>query len=257
MIKFTKDMFKDSIDWVSIVPDCVSIFQLMNQLEEFDIIYTRKRQFDNDYIVIDKSEFKKFFDCFDSADLNARITRLDLKFDFAESYKSLYDRVKHNIFPSSSIADSEGNINTCYFGSRDSGLFSRFYNKTLESHLDCDISRLEYEIKGSIALQFSVRWKEINFLDASNYLSKWLTEFNSVNGLDSIIGFFDFDKVEPYDFYFYEKQSIEHRLHHFVRQYGRSIKEYVTYLGGFDKLYDLCFDKSFIKDGVLNVEGNS
>lgn len=251
MIKLDKEQFFTSLDWLSVVPDGqinskdVVLSDLEKELEIYDIGHKLQKTFDNFYFVINKEDIIKFCYAFDSKLLHARITRFDVRFDFEEKFEDLFNRVRKELSFSSCITNADNKVNTVYFGSRESGLFARLYNKTLESHLDCDISRLEYEVKGSLALQFSTRWQVFDLDDAISYISKWFTEFNNTNGLISVIGLFEFHDVKPYEFF--HESEFKYKMRHFVRQYRNSLIDFANYCGSIESFYDLLFDEEYLK----------
>lgn len=222
-----KTNFIKLIDWISIINENVSYDEMLFELELHGILFSERHMFNNKYVVIDKNSYSRCIDLLDGSS-SYRITRLDLKFDYDMKFEDIVSLYGTDWDFTSCVGDRDS-IKTIYFGSRNSDLFCRFYNKTAESNLDFDLSRLEYEIKGQVARLFSARLSYIGFDDAYNYIMQILTEFSSKHNLISFFNVFDFSS--PVDFSIIDNKISKEKFIYFVRHNASS---FLTWLDKFD-----------------------
>ena len=190
--------FIESVDWLSVINDGIPYSQFISDLRlNTNIEFTEKYMFNHQYVVISKNSYTEFFDYFESKNGICRITRLDLKFDIAEPYHCVLSKYQNEFSYSSGVFDKE-EISTIYFNSRQSDLFCRLYNKQKESDLDFPLTRLEYEIKGIIMQNFSMRYFYFGLDDALNYLYELITEFNYNKNLLGLFPFLEYKQPIPF-----------------------------------------------------------
>lgn len=235
--------FIDSVDWISVINENCSFDELCEFItKNTNINFSTRYMFNHDYIVISKDSYQEFFDYYeDYLKDYCRFTRLDLKYDYREPYNEMRERFLEFWDWNTGVSDKEG-LATIYFNSRQSDLFCRFYNKQKEAKLDYPLSRLEYEIKGAIIRQFSVRYRHRGLDDALNYIYSLMTEFNYNRGLTCIVPTFEYEQPLP-NFDIVHKEKIE-KFRTFLKQYRYSILDYVGLLRDKNELFDLCIDMS-------------
>lgn len=158
------------------------------------------------------------------SDSKARVSRIDIKFDFEEDFELFFERLK-NTEPSKILYEKFCVPSTVYYGHRQSDIYVRVYDKTLESQLDFALTRLEFEVKGSIAFEFSKRMKYLGNCDAFMYLYSKLEEYR-VRHFDclqmpsdlDIYDYFPFDTVDDNDYIA--------RFYRFYKQYRNTVLGY-------------------------------
>lgn len=240
--------FIESVDWISLVPKDCAYDYLIDLLKDENLSFSKRFIGKVNYVVIDKSCYEQFFESFERVlKYYCYFTRIDLKFDFNQPYKELCDDFHRFWNYSTGICDKE-NFQTIYFNSRNSDLFCRLYDKQKESNLETSLSRLEYEVKGIIARQFSLRYTTLGLDDALNYLYYCIDAFNFRRGIDSIIESFEFKQPIPINVI--EESDKREKLRRFLKQYGYTILNYVEYVGGNSNFFDLCHDLSLFDELV-------
>ena len=237
-----RDNFISSVDWISITNDGCSLDELISMFVDTNIDFNKRYIFNNEYLVITNDSYREFFDFYETTLKNyCRFTRLDLKYDYLQEFKEMKEDFLKFWQYKSGIVDREG-LNTIYFNSRNTDIFCRLYNKTLESSLSFPLSRLEYEIKGSVIRQFSYRYRFTGLDDALDYLFSLFCEFNYNKGIDSIIQNFNFKQPVPLNII--EHIEKKEKFRKFLTQYRYSILDYLKLLGDDNELFDLCRDMS-------------
>ena len=232
--------FLKLIDWLSVINDSVSFDEMLLDFERNGIKFGERHIFNYNYVVVDKESYSKMFDLL-MGSTQYRITRIDIKFDYELSYSYLLNSYG-SMFNFSSCVGNMNGTQTVYFGSRNSDLFCRLYDKTSEAGLDFDLSRLEYEIKGSVARIFSSRLSYIGFDDAYNYLMSTLYDFSAKHNLLDLYTIYDFSI--PVDFSLVDDKISKDKFIYFVRHNGNS---FLNWLDKFDltaeEFKSLCYLK--------------
>ena len=161
-------------------------------------------------------------------DKSIRITRIDIKFDYFMPYKYMCKRFLDEFKLSNVILNKDKDVSTVYFGSRQSDIYCRFYNKREESNLEFDVSRLEFEIKGYVCKQFSLRFSNISEYDAMDYLLNMIFEFCEHRNIVFLrLPYFDdYVSAELVD-----KASLVAKFKRFCVQYKNSIETYIEHFG--------------------------
>lgn len=243
--KSMQDFLMEHLDWLSVTNYQVSFDELLIDLDKQGIAFDEKRNFDNRYCVIHKDSYSKFIDYMVGC-ASARITRFDLAFDIAKDYMEIVNEYINEWCPHSCVG-SKDRFQTIYFNSRQSDMFCRLYDKQLEAGLDNPLTRLEYEVKGVIALQFSMRLVFVGVDDALSYLIEYIEKFNISKNL-LLIRFQNLGKIKPVEFSIIDKAITDNKFRRFIRQYRKSIIDYCMHYG----LSGIDFLK--ICEGEINIE---
>ena len=222
-------------DWLSVTNEGISYEEMLIMLDENGIKFSLKHSYQHQYVVIDKECYTNLFALL-VGNPNIRITRIDLKFDMFEDFKSIYTKYIESWTPHS-IVGKKGRFETIYFNSRQSDIFCRFYDKTLESNLRFPCSRLEFEIKGVIAKQFSLRYSFISSNDAVAYLMEYIQHFVYRKNLDCILRLRNYGTYLPFDVV--EHNTKVEKFRRFIKQYKSSL---LNYLDSFDITPNEFFD---------------
>lgn len=231
-------------DWLSVTNEGISYEEMLIMLDENGIRFTIKHSYEHQYVVINKECYTNLFALL-VGNPSIRITRIDFKFDIFEDFEKLYS--KHiEFWTPHSVVGKKDRFETIYFNSRQSDLFCRFYDKTLESGLKFPCSRLEFEIKGVIARQFSLRYSFISADDAVAYLMEYIQGFMFRKNLDYIVKLGNYGSYVPFDIV--EHNTKVEKFRRFIKQYSRSLLDY-TY--SFDLTPDEFFD---YVDGTSDIE---
>ena len=231
-------------DWLSVTNEGISYDEMLIMLDEAGIEFSIKHSYEHQYVVIDKSCYASLFSLL-VGNPNIRITRIDLKFDILDDFEKLYSKYI-DVWNPHSVVGKKDRYETIYFNSRQSDIFCRFYNKTLESGLKFPCSRLEFEIKGVIARQFSMRYSFISSDDAVAYLMEYIQTFMFRKNLDGLVKLGNYGSYVPFDIV--EHNTKVEKFRRFIRQYGRSLLDYID---SFDLSPDEFFD--YI-DGTSDIE---
>lgn len=218
------DFFKYSIDWISLINDSVSYDEMCIFLDRNEVTFEERYFMSKKYVVVDKGSYEKVINLLTS-DSSIRITRLDIKVDFAIPFDDLYFQHICDLEPYSSVSKGS-RVQTLYFNSRQSDMFCRLYDKQAESGLDFPLSRLEFEIKGDLAFEFSKRLSYLGIEDAVNFIYDKINEFCQRKHLDNMFyvttkAYLPFDVIE--------KQTIKNKFRRFVQHYSKSYKKYMEY----------------------------
>lgn len=223
-MEFTSyDFLLNVCDWISCTNENISFEEFLFHLENNGVKFQIKRSYEYQYVVIDKDTYYKFFALLTNNN-NIRITRIDIKFDTFQDFFEMYLPRIEDIKPSSCIGKKD-RFETIYFGSRNSDIYCRFYDKTKESNLKFPCSRLEFEIKGYIAKNFSLRYSLIDSDDALNYLLDNIQDFmyhHNITGLISFPSYGEYCKVDIIS----RCTKIE-KFRRFCKQYSNSILDYL------------------------------
>ena len=172
-------------DWLSVTNDGISYDEMLIMLDENGIKFSIKHSYEHQYVVVDKDYYTSLFALL-VGNPSIRITRIDLKFDIFEDFEKICDKYI-DVWTPRSVVGKKDRFETIYFNSRQSDIFCRFYDKTLESNLHFPCSRLEFEIKGVIARQFSMRYSFISADDAVAYIMEYIQTFMFRKNLDCLI----------------------------------------------------------------------
>lgn len=235
------DFLINVTDWLSVTNEGISYDEMLIMLDENGIKFSIKHSYEHQYVVIDKCSYTNLFALM-IGNPSIRITRIDFKFDILEDFEHLYSKYI-DVWVPRSIVGKKDRFETIYFNSRQSDIFCRFYDKTLESRLKFSCSRLEFEIKGVIARQFSMRFSFISSDDAVAYLLEYIQTFMFRKNLDGLVKLGNYGSYVPFDIV--EHNTKVEKFRRFIKQYGRSL---LDYLDSFDLSPDEFFDY---------IEGNS
>lgn len=161
------DFFVKGIDWISVINDGISYQEMLFLFERNGIAFDERYYMNKKYVVISKGldNYRNLILLLCSIK-DIRITRFDFKLDYRNEFKELIE--KFNLESHSEVS-KKGEVQTIYFNSRQSDLFCRLYNKQVESDLPFPLTRLEYEVKGNLAFEFSKRLSYIGFDDAFSF----------------------------------------------------------------------------------------
>lgn len=231
-------------DWISVTNEGISYEEMLIMLDENGVKFSIKHSYEHQYVVIDKEFYTNLFALL-VGNPSIRITRIDFKFDIFEEFVSLYSKYIDTWVPRS-IVGKKDKFETIYFNSRQSDIFCRFYDKTLESNLKFPCSRLEFEIKGVIARQFSMRFSFISADDAVAYIMEYIQTFMFRKNLDGLVRLGSFGKYVPFDVV--EHNTKVEKFRRFIKQYSNSL---LNYLDSFDLTPDEFFD---YVDGKSDIE---
>lgn len=237
----SRDFLINVTDWLSVTNEGISYEDMLIMLDENGVKFTIKHSYEHQYVVIDKSCYTNLFALI-VGNPSIRITRIDVKFDIFEDFKEIYAKFI-DVWNPHSIVGKKDRFETIYFNSRQSDIFCRFYDKTLESKLRFPCSRLEFEVKGVIARQFSMRYSFISSDDAVAYLMEYIQHFMYRKNLDCLVRLGNYGSYVPFDVV--EHNTKVEKFRRFIKQYSKSLLDYID-------SFDLSPDEFF---GY--IEGNS
>lgn len=247
------DFLINVTDWISVTNEGISYEEMLIMLDENGIKFSIKHSYEHQYVVIDKECYTNLFALL-VGNPYVRITRIDFKFDILKDFKELYVKYIDTWVPRS-IVGQKDRFETIYFNSRQSDIFCRFYDKALESNLKFPCSRLEFEIKGIVAKQFSMRFSFISSDDAVAYLLEYIQHFMFRKNLDSLVRLGNFGSYVPFDIV--EHNTKVEKFRRFVKQYSKSLLDYIdsfdltpneffSYLEGTSNIDELLSENSCI-----------
>lgn len=246
------DFLINTCDWISCTNEGVSFEEFLMLLDSNGVKFDVRRSFEHQYVVIDKKTYVEFFALAPSNSF-IRLTRIDLRFDTFQDFKAMYEPYLEEWNPSSCVG-KPGRYETIYFGSRSSDLYCRFYDKQKESNLKFPCSRLEFEIKGYICKQFSLRMSYIDLEDALSFLLDNIRDFMFRQKLDGLVHFPTYGTYIPFDVV--NHSSMVDKFRRFVKQYSSSI---LNYLDSFDlsgnEFVELLEEPSKLNDFLINEVG--
>lgn len=231
----SQDFLINVTDWLSVTNENIPYEDMLIMLDENGIKFTIKHSYEHQYVVIDKDSYTNLFALL-VGNPSIRITRIDFKFDIFEDFKELYSKFI-DVWTPHSIVGKKDRFETIYFNSRQSDIFCRFYDKTLESKLRFPCSRLEFEVKGVIARQFSLRYSFISSDDAVAYIMEYIQHFMFRKNLDCLVRLGNYGSYVPFDIV--EHNTKVEKFRRFIRQYGNSI---LSYIDSFDLSKNDFFD---------------
>ena len=218
------ELLKDSIDWLSLINDSVSYDEMLILLDEYQIKFEERYFMNKKYVVVDKAFYQSALDLV-SLDPSVRITRIDIKFDFEDSFDDVVSNY-YDLFEPYSTISKFGKLETIYFNSRQSNIFCRLYDKQAEAHLDSSLTRLEFEIKGDFAFEFSKRLSYLGFDDASNFIFDKINEFCERKHLTKLF----YVTTRSYiSFDFINNQEMKYKFRNFIRHNRNSYKNYMKF----------------------------
>lgn len=217
------DFLINVTDWISVINEGISYDEMLIMLDQNGIKFSIKHSYEHQYVVIDKSCYTNLFSLLVGNPV-IRITRIDFKFDIFKDFEELSSKYIDNWIPHS-IVGKKDKFETIYFNSRQSDIFCRFYDKTLESHLPFPCSRLEFEIKGFVARQFSMRYSYISADDALSYLIEYIQNFMFRKNIDCLVRLGNYGSYVPFDIV--EHNTKVEKFRRFIRQYSNSILDYL------------------------------
>lgn len=231
-------------DWLSVTNESISYDEMLIMLDENGIKFSIKHSYEHQYVVIDKSCYTNLFALL-VGNPCIRITRIDIKFDIFKDFTELCDKYI-DVWSPHSVVGKKDRFETIYFNSRQSDIFCRFYDKTLEAGLHFPCSRLEFEIKGAIARQFSMRYSFISSDDSVAYLMEYIQNFMFRKNIDCLVRLGSFGTYTSFDIV--EHNTKVEKFRRFIKQYGTSL---LNYLDSFDLTPKEFFD---YLEGKLDVE---
>lgn len=217
------DFLLNVTDWISCKNENISFEEFLIMLDENGVKFTTKRSYEFQYVVIDKTTYIEFFALMVNNPC-IRITRIDFKFDTFQDFKEMYEPYISEWCPSSCVGKKD-RFETIYFGSRQSDMYCRFYDKQKESDLKFPCSRLEFEVKGFVSRQFSLRYTFVGIDDALNYLLDTIRDFMFRQKIDGLISFPSYGEYVPFNLI--EHNSKVSKFRRFVKQYKKSILDYL------------------------------
>lgn len=241
-------------DWISVTNESIPYEDMLIMLDENGIKFSIKHSYQHQYVVIDKSCYTNLFALL-VGNPSIRITRIDFKFDIFTDFGELCNKYI-DVWVPHSVVGKKDRLETIYFNSRQSDIFCRFYDKTLESKLRFPCSRLEFEIKGAVARQFSMRYSFVSADDAVAYLMEYIQHFMFRKNLDCLVRLGSFGTYVPFDVVEYNTKVEKFRR--FIKQYRNTMmnyldsfdltpKEFFDYIEGNLDVDDLAREKVFIK----------
>lgn len=240
----SQDFLINVTDWLSVTNESIPYEDMLIMLDENGIKFTIKHSYEHQYVVIDKDSYTNLFALL-VGNPSIRITRIDFKFDIFEDFKELYSKFI-DVWTPHSIVGKKDRFETIYFNSRQSDIFCRFYDKTLESKLRFPCSRLEFEVKGVIARQFSLRYSFISCDDAVAYLMEYIQHFMYRKNLDCLVRLGNYGTYVPFDIV--EHNTKVEKFRRFIKQYSKSLLDYID-------SFDLSPDEFFgYLEGTSDIE---
>lgn len=218
------DFFVYGLDWISVINDGISYNEMLMLLDSKGIGFYERYYMNKKYVVIEKStdNYRNFLLLFNTI-RDIRITRFDFKLDYKNEFKHVIEKFN---FDSHSEVSKKGEVETIYFNSRQSDIFCRLYNKQVESNLPFPLTRLEYEVKGQLAYEFSKRLSYIGFLDALSFFFDKVNEFNERKNLTKMFYMTTKDYL-PVEFI--EEFSVKNKFRRFVSHNKNSYSYYMDY----------------------------
>lgn len=218
------DFLKYSIDWISVTNDKICYDEMLILLDRNEIKFDERYFMNNKYVVIQKDCYERLLMLLTTTD-NIRITRIDIKIDFCNKFEDVVINSIAVIEPYSSISKG-GKLQTLYFNSRQSDMFCRLYDKQAESCLDFPLTRLEFEVKGDLAYEFSKRVSYVGLEDATNFIYDKINDFCKRKHLDHIF----YVTTRSYlSFEVIEEQTIKEKFRRFVRHNRNSYENYMVH----------------------------
>lgn len=240
------DLFLNAVDYINFVPNS-NIDEFMFLLEKNNIQAIKKYSYSNQFVFIvkDYDNYFRFFNLIISSNLG-HFSRLDLKFDFLCEYKLFLK--EFNIVSSDRKVIAQGlDIQTVYIGSRNSDCYCRIYDKRVESNLNFNLTRVEFEFKNDIIKEASVRLLFFGFEDFSNFIINKINDFCISNNLNF------FEKIKKFNlvpFKFFNKQENFQKLNYFITHNSNTFNE-LCKLFNFDSLTFSILLENHITDNEL------
>lgn len=214
-----------SIDWLTLVEQDMSIEEISDFITSKTNLTGNLRKIHNiSSYVVPHSFYAYSFALQLVLDGKARISRIDIKFDFYELFYLFFDKLQ-NTNPSKILYESFDVPSTVYFGKRESDIYVRMYDKQLESDLDYPLSRVEFEVKGSVAFEFSKRVRFLGYFDAFMFLYSRLEEYR-VRHFDSLQLSDDLDIYNYLPFTTLDNNDYVVRFYRFYQQYRNALLLY-------------------------------
>lgn len=218
------EFLKYSIDWISVINDNISYDEMCLFFHQKNIKFDERYFMNNKYLVIGKESYSDLLHLMiDNNDF--RITRIDVKCDFKNDFEGVVLDGIALWEPYSSVSKG-GKLQTLYFNSRQSDMFCRLYDKQAESDLDFPLTRLEFEIKGDIAYEFSKRLCYIGLDDAVNFIYSKINEFCKRKSLNHL---FHITTKAYLPFEVIERKTIKNKFRRFVHHNTNSYSRYMEY----------------------------
>ena len=218
-----------SIDWLTLVEQDMSIEEIMDTITSKTNLIGNLRKIHNISSYVVPHSFYAYSCALQLVlEGKARISRIDIKFDFGERFDVFFARLGKTE-PSKILYESFDIPSTVYYGKRESDIYVRMYDKQLESNLAYPLSRVEFEIKGSVAFEFSKRVRFLGFFDAFMFLYSRLEEYR-VRHFDSLQLSDDLDIYNYFPFDTLDNNDYIARFYRFYKQYHKSLLLYCNNL---------------------------
>ncbi len=214
-----------SIDWLTLVEQDMSIEEISDFItSETNLVGNLRKIHNIPSYVVPHSYYSYSCALQLVLDGKARISRIDIKFDFGERFDLFFDRLGKTE-PSKILYESFYVPSTVYYGKRESDIYVRMYDKQLESNLASPLSRVEFEVKGSVAFEFSKRIRFLGYCDAFMYLYSKLEEYR-VRHFDSLQLSDDLNIYDYLPFATPDDNDYVARFYRFYKQYSKSLLLY-------------------------------
>lgn len=212
------------LDWIAGVPLCnIDDFEFV--CDTFNLKHRINKIFNHKVVTFELKEMSvdKTPVIFELVKNNMlRITRIDIKFDYAIDINDVFESDSFTQY-SNIIIGNEG-IETVYYGNRGSNLFCRIYDKAKELRLDEKLTRIEYEIKGDLAEEFNEQIRFFDFDNAISLMYEYILEFNKqkeINLLDN------YETVETLKINILNEKSEREKFKNFCTHNSNSINKYI------------------------------
>ena len=245
-----------SIDWLTLVEQDMSIEEISDFITSKTNLIGNLRKIHNISSYVVPHSFYAYSCALQLVlEGKARISRIDIKFDFCERFDVFFARLG-NTEPSKILYESFDVPSTVYYGKRESDIYVRMYDKQLESNLVSPLSRVEFEVKGSVAFEFSKRVRFLGYFDAFMFLYSRLEEYR-VRHFDSLQLSDDLDIYNYLPFSTLDNNDYVVRFYRFYKQYSKALLKYCKNLkidnGTFFEIMNTDFSdfKDFSKKVVL------
>ena len=214
-----------SIDWLTLVEQDMSIEEIMDTItSKTNLIGNLRKIYNISSYVVPHSFYA--YSCALQLVLEgkARISRIDIKFDFDERFDAFFARLGKTE-PSKILYESFDVPSTVYYGKRESDIYVRMYDKQLESNLVSPLSRVEFEVKGSVAFEFSKRVRFLGYFDAFMFLYSRLEEYR-IRHFYSLQLSDDLDIYNYLPFFTLDNNDYVARFYRFYKQYRKALLLY-------------------------------
>lgn len=214
-----------SIDWLTLVEQDMSIEEISDFITSETNLVGNLRKIHNISSYVVPHSFYAYSCALQLVlDGKARISRIDIKFDFDERFDLFFARLA-DTEPSKILYERFDVPSTVYYGKRESDIYVRMYDKQLESNLLFPLSRVEFEVKGSVAFEFSKRIRFLGYVDAFMFLYSRLEEYR-VRHFDTLQLSNELDIYNYLPFSTLDNNDYVARFYRFYKQYRKVLLLY-------------------------------